>query len=224
MPDDDSAPQKLTPELLLQAYQIGYFPMADDATADEIYWVHPELRGVIPLDRFHISKSLRKTVRQDRYIVTSDTDFRTVMQRCAEPQAGRRVTWINEQILEAYTGLFELGFAHSVETRTEDGTLVGGLYGVSIGGAFFGESMFSRATDASKVALVHLVAKLRAGGYRLLDTQFQNDHLVQFGTMEVPADDYQILLADAVQTEADFAALPDQMPGSTILQSITQTS
>ncbi|WP_370339082.1 leucyl/phenylalanyl-tRNA--protein transferase [Parvularcula marina] len=216
-------PSRLTTDLLLQAYRIGYFPMAEDRFSREVFWVRPDVRGVIPLDDFHIPRSLKKVVRQDRFEVRIDTAFRSVMEGCAMPQSHREDTWINGQILDAYTQLFEMGKAHSVEAW-RNGCLVGGLYGVSIGGAFFGESMFSTESDASKVALVHLVARLRIGGYRLLDAQFQNDHLTQFGTVEVAAQGYQYLLTAAVERQADFHAMPSQMPGSTILQSITQTS
>jgi len=161
----------LTPDLLLKAYAAGLFPMAEHRHAADIYWVEPKQRGVLPLDRLHISHSLAKIVRQDRFCVTSDRAFADVMRACAEPAPGRENTWINSVILDAYTELHRRGHAHSIECWLED-RLIGGLYGVSLGAAFFGESMFSRETDASKVALVHLVARLRFGGYRLLDTQF----------------------------------------------------
>lgn len=216
-------PSRLTTDLLLQAYRIGYFPMAEDRFAREVFWVRPDRRGIIPLGDFHVPRSLRKVVRQDRFEVRVDTAFRAVMEGCATPQSHREQTWINGQILDAYASLFEQGFAHSIEAWS-DGRMVGGLYGVSIGAAFFGESMFSTETNASKVALVHLVGRLRAGGYQLLDTQFQNGHLIQFGTEEIPSADYQFLLDDALLHAGDFFALPDQISGSTILQSITQTS
>lgn len=216
-------PSQLTPDLLLQAYRIGYFPMAEDRFSREVFWVRPDFRGIIPLEGFHIPRSLKKVVRRDRFEIRVDTAFRDVMEGCAMPQTHREQTWINSQILDAYSQLYDLGLAHSVEAW-RDGKLVGGLYGVSLGGAFFGESMFSLETDASKVALVHLIGRLRAGGYKLLDTQFQNDHLMQFGTLEIEADDYLLLLKPALETHADFYALPDQVLGSVILQSITQTS
>ncbi|MEM9233325.1 MAG: leucyl/phenylalanyl-tRNA--protein transferase [Pseudomonadota bacterium] len=216
-------PSRLTTDLLLQAYRIGYFPMAEDRFAREVFWVRPDVRGVIPLKGFHVPRSLKKIVRQDRFEIRTDTAFTTVMESCAMPQSHREQTWINGQILDAYSQLHDMGRAHSVEAW-RDGCLVGGLYGVSIGGAFFGESMFSTETNASKVALVHLVARLIVGRYRLLDAQFQNDHLTQFGTQEVEAEDYQKLLLAAVEGAADFHAMPDQISGSTILQSITQTS
>ncbi|MEM9421446.1 MAG: leucyl/phenylalanyl-tRNA--protein transferase [Pseudomonadota bacterium] len=216
-------PSRLTTDLLLQAYRIGYFPMAEDRFARDVFWVRPEMRGILPLEHFHIPRSLKKVVRQDRFEVKVDTAFAAVMEGCAMPQTEREQTWINRQILDAYVELNAQGHAHSVESW-HDGELVGGLYGVSIGGVFFGESMFSTVTNASKVALVHLVARLKAGGYRVLDTQFQNDHLVQFGTEEIPAREYQARLDGALSVEADFFALPRQILGSTILQSITQTS
>lgn len=217
------APTRLTTDLLLQAYRIGYFPMAEDRFAREVFWVRPDRRGILPLDGFHVSKSLIKTVRKDRYRVTADTAFAAVMDGCAEPQTNRWQTWINGQIMEAYQELHAMGAAHSIESWRGD-ELVGGLYGVSIGGAFFGESMFSTATDASKVALVHLVGRLRAGGYTLLDTQFQNEHLVQFGVQEIAAEIYQVKLDRALSGRGRFTALGNQVSGSTILQSITQTS
>ena len=217
------APSRLTPELLLQAYGIGYFPMAEDRFAREVFWVRPDRRGVLPIDGFHVPRSLAKRVRRDVFEVRVDTAFRQVMEGCAAPQPGRWQTWINAQVLGAYGELHERGFAHSVEAW-RDGALVGGLYGVAIGGAFFGESMFSRVTDASKVCLVHLAARLRAGGYVLHDTQFLTDHLRRFGAEEVPAARYQERLGAALPVRADFRALPDQMSGATILQSITQTS
>ena len=196
----------LTPALLIRAYAAGVFPMAEQRDSDEVFWVEPRRRGILPLDGLHVPRSLAKTVRQDRYTVTVDRCFREVMQACAEPKPGREQTWINEGILDAYTALHEKGFAHSVETWHE-GKLVGGLYGVSLGTAFFGESMFSRATDASKVALVHLVARLKVGGYTLLDTQFLTAHLAQFGTIEITRNEYRQRLRTALEAEADFFAI-----------------
>ena len=166
----------LTPEIVLHAYAEGIFPMAERRDAPDLYWVSPERRGVIPFDSFHIPKRLARTVRSDRFVVTSDTAFVDVMRACAESVDGRPSTWINAEIVRLYTALHAAGHAHSVECW-RDGELVGGLYGVSLGGAFFGESMFSRERDASKVALVHLVARLKVGGYVLLDTQFLTKHL-----------------------------------------------
>lgn len=191
----------LTPDLLLAAYQAGVFPMAD---ADgEIGWYAPDPRGVLPLDAVRVSTSLARTVRQGRFVVTTDTDFPGVVAACAEAAPGREETWISDEIAEAYTGLHEIGFAHSVECWHK-GVLVGGLYGVALGGAFFGESMFHRARDASKVALVHLVERLRAGGYVLLDTQMTTPHLERFGAVEIPRAEYERRLAEALHVRAEW--------------------
>ena len=192
---------EVTPELVLRAYRAGLFPMAETRRGNRLYWLDPEQRGVLPLDRFHVPRRLLRTVRSGLYSVTSDRCFPAVISACASSAPGREDTWINPDIERLFGALHELGHAHSVECR-QDGVLVGGLYGVSLGGVFFGESMFSRARDASKVALVHLVARLRVGGYRLLDTQFTTSHLAQFGTEEVPRDDYKRLLAAAVDSPA----------------------
>lgn len=193
----------LTPEILLKAYQAGIFPMAETADDPELFWVDPERRGVLPLDGFHLSRRLRRVVRQDRFEIRIDYDFPATLAGCAEATEKRPNTWINAEIVRLYTALFERGAVHSVELW-QDGALVGGLYGVSIGGAFFGESMFSRVTDASKVALVHLVALLRQGGYRLLDMQFLTAHLAQFGAVEVPRAQYQHLLGEALRYRCVF--------------------
>jgi len=214
---------KLSTQMLLEAYQLGFFPMAESRDSDELMWVKPIMRGVFPLDGFRMSKSLRKVVRQDRFEVRLDSAFTEVMQLCASKEAGREETWINQDILASYRGLHEIGHAHSVECWRE-GTLVGGLYGVSIKGAFFGESMFSLATDASKVALCHLIARLQIGGYQLLDSQFLTDHLESLGAVEVPAEDYEVMLADSLKVQGNFYALDRQASGSSIVQSITQTS
>ncbi|MCG8692279.1 MAG: leucyl/phenylalanyl-tRNA--protein transferase [Minwuiales bacterium] len=213
----------LTPEMLLDAYASGLFPMAEDREDPRLYWVDPDMRGIIPIEGFHIPRRLRRTVRQDPFAVTVDQDFRAVIEACAEAAPGRRSTWINEEIVHVYTELHRLGAAHSVECR-RDGELVGGLYGVSLKSAFFGESMFSRATDASKVALVHLVARLKAGGYRLLDAQFVTDHLTQFGIREIPRTAYHRLLGRALGRNGNFYSLPDGVSGAAVVQSITQTS
>ncbi|WP_096701788.1 leucyl/phenylalanyl-tRNA--protein transferase [Magnetospirillum sp. 15-1] len=193
----------LTSDLLLRAYASGIFPMARSRDENRLYWIDPERRGILPLDAFHIPKSLRKPLRGGRFEIRCDTAFETVMRACGEATADRPETWINDQIVRLFVELFELGLAHSVETW-RDGELVGGLYGLALGGAFFGESMFSRRTDASKVALVHLVARLRHGGFRLLDTQFVTDHLKQFGAREIPRAEYQERLADALDEQARF--------------------
>lgn len=187
----------LDTNLLLRAYASGIFPMADSRRAREIYWVEPAMRGILPLDGFHLSRSLRKVLRADRFTVTADRAFARVIAACAEARIGAQGTWINEPIERACNELHLRGHAHSIECW-QDGALVGGLYGVSLGGAFFGESMFSWARDASKVALAHLVARLRVGGYRLLDCQFLTDHLASLGAIEVRRETYVGLLGEAL--------------------------
>lgn len=187
----------ITPEILLRAYSIGLFPMAESSDDPEIFWVEPEMRGIIPMDDFHISKSLAKAIRQKPFDIRFDTAFEQVLDKCAEPAPDRPSTWINQTIRELYTALFNMGHAHSVEAFEGD-ELVGGLYGVSLGAAFFGESMFSRRTNASKISLVYLVERLKAQGFVLLDTQFTTDHLKTFGAIDLPKTDYEILLQTAV--------------------------
>ncbi len=194
---------ELTPDMLLRAYANGMFPMAEDRDDPELFWVDPRLRGVIPLDRFHVPRRLRRTVRSARFEVAFDRDFHAVIEACADATRDRPQTWINERIITLYTSLYHMGHAHSVECW-RDGALAGGLYGITLGGAFFGESMFSLATDASKVALVHLVARLRAGGFTLLDSQFLTTHLSQFGAQEIPRATYRARLAEALKIDADF--------------------
>ena len=195
----------ITPQILLQAYAAGVFPMAESADDPHLYWVEPEERGVIPLKDFHISRSLRKRVKHRPFDIRIDTAFNKVIAACAESTEERDETWINKRIVTLYTQLHKMGCAHSVECWL-NGELVGGLYGIRIGAAFFGESMFSRATDASKVALVHLVARLNFGGFSLLDAQFVNPHLVQFGTQAIKKSDYHKLLEPALESEASFSA------------------
>ena len=207
MASRDAAFVEITPEVLLKAYACGIFPMAESAEDPAIYWIEPEQRGIIPLDGFHLPGRLARTVRAERFTVVCDRDFEAVIDGCAEPQAGRARTWINRRIRNLYLGLYRIGHCHTVEVYDGD-ALVGGLYGVSLGRTFFGESMFHRVRDASKVALVHLVARLRAGGFALLDTQFITDHLKTFGAVELPRRHYHKLLAEALIGEADFAALP----------------
>jgi leucyl/phenylalanyl-tRNA---protein transferase len=202
---------EITPEVLLKAYACGIFPMAENAEDPSLYWIDPDDRGIIPLDRFHISARLARTVRSDRFTVTVDRDFDGVLDGCAESRPGRPRTWINARIRNLYRKLYERRHCHSLEVYDGD-TLVGGLYGVTLGRAFFGESMFHHARDASKVALVHLVARLKAGGFRLLDTQFVTDHLKTFGAIEVPRRQYHKLLEAALAGEADFAALGTKSP------------
>ncbi len=204
---------EITPQVLLKAYAVGIFPMAESADDPGLYWIEPETRGIIPLDRFHISRSLRKTVARDVFDVRVDSAFDAVIEGCAAAMPGRTKTWINTRIRKLYGELFELGACHTVESW-QDGELVGGLYGVRLGGAFFGESMFSRARDASKVALVHLVARLVAGGFSLLDTQFTTHHLKQFGAIDVDRRHYHHLLDLAIGTDADFFRPPRQMTGA----------
>ena len=193
----------LTPELILRAYAAGIFPMAETRDTKHVFWVDPKRRGVLPLADFHVPRRLRRTVQNGPFDVTCNMDFAKVVTMCAEATKGRADTWINSSIESAVNELHNMGFAHSVECR-QNGELVGGLYGISLGAAFFGESMFSCARDASKVALVHLVARLSLGGYRLLDTQFTTDHLTQFGAIEIPARDYLIELEDALKYKAVF--------------------
>lgn len=185
----------IDPDLLLRAYAIGVFPMSDSRDAEEVFWVEPRRRAILPLEAFHLSRSLRKTLRSGEYEVTADTAFAEVVRRCAE----REETWINGSIETSYRLLHERGHAHSVECWVAD-ELVGGLYGVSLGAAFFGESMFSTRRDASKVALAWLVARLRVGGYRLLDCQFMTDHLSSLGAVEVTQADYLVLLESALSS------------------------
>jgi leucyl/phenylalanyl-tRNA--protein transferase len=197
------SPFRLTPEILIKAYQAGIFPMAESADDPELFWVDPERRGILPLDGFHFSRRLRRVVRQDRFDVRVDSDFAGTLAACAEATDKRPNTWINAEIVRLYTALHARDAAHSVECW-QQGALVGGLYGVSIGGAFFGESMFSRVADASKVALVHLVALMRLGGYRLLDLQFVTPHLAQFGAIELPRTQYHRQLAEALRYRGVF--------------------
>ena len=197
------ANSEISPELMLRAYAAGIFPMAKSKSAETVFWVDPRERGILPLDKFHIPKSLRKTVRQNRFDIRCDHAFSKILEECGRPTLGRRDTWINADIERCVNELHAMGFAHSVECW-QDGKLVGGLYGISIGSAFFGESMFSRVADASKVALVHLVARLKLGGFRLLDTQFVTDHLQRFGVIEIPTRDYLVLLEDALKYQAVF--------------------
>jgi leucyl/phenylalanyl-tRNA--protein transferase len=211
---------ELTPDLLLRAYTIGLFPMAETADDPELFWVDPERRGIIPLDAFHVPGSLKKTVRRDMFVVEADRDFVGVLEGCAELSAKRRATWINSEIVRLYGELHRRGFAHSVECR-RDGRLVGGLYGVALGGAFFGESMFSRDPDASKVALVHLVVRLIRGGFTLLDTQFVTPHLARFGAIEITRAAYRRQLAKALEVQAHF---PRELDASarTLLERMTR--
>jgi leucyl/phenylalanyl-tRNA--protein transferase len=198
----------LTADLLLRAYRLGMFPMAESRDSKALHWLDPEHRGILPLDEFHLPRSLLKTVRGSKFKVTADADFAATIAACAEARANRPETWINQELERLFIELYHLGFAHSIETW-KDGRLVGGLYGACMGGAFFGESMFSTETDASKVALVHLVARLRLGGFVLLETQFITSHLSRFGASEIPRAEYHELLSEAVEVPARFEANPD---------------
>jgi len=200
---DRREPFAITPELVLRAYRAGLFPMAERRDADRLFWLDPDMRGILPLDAFHLPRRLRRTVLAGRFELRCDSAFAAVMVACAEPAPGRPESWINPEIERLYGALHRMGHAHSVECW-QGGQLAGGLYGVAIGGAFFGESMFSRARDASKVALVHLVLHLRAGGFTLLDTQFVTEHLAQFGAIEIPRTQYHVLLAEALEQPAAF--------------------
>lgn len=226
MTSRESASSEITPSVLLRAYACGIFPMAESAEDPTLFWVEPEIRGVIPLDGFRIASRLARTVRSDMFKVTVNTAFKAVVAGCAAPSEGREDTWINKRIRDLYTGLFELGHCHSVEVW-KDEDLVGGLYGVSLGRAFFGESMFHRVRDASKVALVHLVARLIYGGFELLDTQYVTEHLRTFGAVEIPRRRYTALLDRALTGDpADFSRLPldPPLPGARALEIIAARS
>ncbi|GAA0771526.1 leucyl/phenylalanyl-tRNA--protein transferase [Roseibium denhamense] len=213
----DDIVMEITPQVLLKAYACGLFPMAESADDPGLFWLEPEHRGILPLDSFHLPRRLRRTIRNDVFEVRVSTDFQAVIDGCAEPMPGRQKTWINREIRRLYGELFEMGYCHTIEAW-QDGELVGGLYGVSLNGAFFGESMFTFKTDASKVCLAHLVARLIIGGYTLLDTQFVTDHLSKFGTQEISQSDYNARLANALQQETDFYALSPQACGQEVLQ------
>ena len=213
----------LTPEILLRAYAVGLFPMAERRDDPTLYWIDPEKRGILPLEKFHIPRRLRRTVRRNVFDVRCDTNFDGVIRACAAPGDGRDESWINEEIIALYTDLHELGRAHCVEAWL-DGELVGGLYGVALGAAFFGESMFSTERDASKVALVHLVGRLRKGGFKLLDTQFVTEHLTQFGVVELPRAGFRQMLSTALDGAATFEKELTQPELDEFLQSTTQTS
>jgi leucyl/phenylalanyl-tRNA--protein transferase len=213
----------ITPEILLKAYAAGIFPMAESADDDTIHWIDPDRRGIIPLDSFHVPRRLRRTVRNQMFTIRVDTAFEEVLAACAESDPERPTTWINDRIRTLYGGLHAIDHCHSVECW-RDGHMVGGLYGVSLGSAFFGESMFSRETDASKVALVHLVARLVHGGYTLLDTQFVTEHLSQFGATEISRTAYRRQLTDALGRSADFLLFDGDGYPEVVLQPVSHTS
>ena len=226
---DRSEKYIITADTLLRAYAAGVFPMAETRDAKDLFWVDPELRGVFPLNGLKISRSLYKTIKQNKFDVRCDSDFNGVMEKCAESTKDRPDTWMNEDVFRLYNEIYLKGCAHSVECW-QDGELVGGLYGVSLGGAFFGESMFTRRSNASKVALIHLVARLRLSGYTLLDSQFITDHLESLGAIEVPRSVYHLMLDEALDvpnvsfysdpTSSELSAELEAM----FLQSRTQTS
>jgi leucyl/phenylalanyl-tRNA--protein transferase len=213
---------EITPQILLRAYSIGMFPMAEGADDPTLFWVDPDFRGVFPLDRMIVSKSLAKTIRSDRFEVRIDVDFDAVIDACAASTKDRPNTWINQRIRKLYRDLFDFGFVHTIEVFSGR-ERVGGLYGVKIGAAFFGESMFHRATDASKVALMHLAARLKAGGFQLLDTQFVTPHLATLGAIEVPRDAYHVMLDTAIGGSADFMVWPkaELVPGARVLDALS---
>jgi leucyl/phenylalanyl-tRNA--protein transferase len=207
---------EITPQVLLKAYTCGIFPMAESADDPALYWIEPQHRGILPLDGVHVPRRLARTLRSTPFSVEIDTDIERVIEGCAASRPGRRSTWINERIRGLYRDLFSLGHCHTVEVW-HDSRLVGGLYGVALNGAFFGESMFSYERDASKIALVYLAARLAYGGFRLLDTQFVTDHLRQFGTVELSREEFHRLLEKALDVEADFLALPEDAGAEQIL-------
>lgn len=210
---------EITPQVLLKAYACGIFPMAESADDPGLFWIEPERRGIIPLDGWHIPRRLQKTVRRDVFEIRIDSDFDAVIDGCAAPAPGRRKTWINGEIRRLYGACFDMGYCHTVEAW-QDGVLVGGLYGIRLGAAFFGESMFSKVRDASKVALCHLIARLVAGGFTLLDTQFVTDHLARFGAIEVGNAQYTRMLEDSLRREGDFLQLPERVSGAQALAAL----
>jgi leucyl/phenylalanyl-tRNA--protein transferase len=212
---------EITPQVLLKAYTCGIFPMAESADDPALYWIEPQQRGILLLERIHVPKRLARTIRQGAFEVRIDSDFEGVIDGCAASRPGRRTTWINRKIRALYRDLFDSGYCHTVEAWS-GGRLVGGLYGVALNGAFFGESMFSVERDASKVALVHLCARLIHGGFSLLDTQFVTEHLKQFGTVEIDRADFHGLLEKALAHEASFHALPPHASPQWVLDIVGQ--
>jgi leucyl/phenylalanyl-tRNA--protein transferase len=219
----DGQMSELTPDILIRTYAAGIFPMAESADDPTLFWVDPDKRGVLPIDGFHITRKLQKKLRHNPFEIRCDTAYEAVIRACGAQRPERPKTWINSEIIRLYSGLFAMGHAHSVETW-RDGRLVGGLYGVSIAGAFFGESMFSLETDASKIALCHLIARLRRSGYTLLDTQFTTSHLIGFGALEIERADYRRQLTAALQVRANFYLGPLEPSDLTFRQSLTHTS
>ena len=219
MASRDDIAIEITPQVLLKAYACGIFPMAESADDPALYWIEPPQRGILPLDQVHVPRRLARTVRQCVFEVRVDSDFDSVIAGCAASRPGRRTTWINPKIRALYRDLYDTGYCHTVETWQE-GRLVGGLYGVALNGAFFGESMFSFARDASKVALIYLCARLTHGGFSLLDTQFVTDHLKQFGATEIGRSQFHVLLEKALAHRADFAAMPKDADPEEVLRSL----
>jgi leucyl/phenylalanyl-tRNA---protein transferase len=216
MASRDDIAIEITPQVLLKAYACGIFPMAESADDPALYWIEPPLRGILPLSRVHVPRRLARTVRQGAFEVRIDSDFEGVINGCAASRPGRRTTWINPKIRSLYRELYYTGYCHTVETWV-GGRLVGGLYGVALNGAFFGESMFSYERDASKVALVYLCARLVAGGFSLLDTQFVTEHLKQFGALEIGRTQFHVLLERALAHRADFSAMPTDAGAEEVL-------
>jgi leucyl/phenylalanyl-tRNA--protein transferase len=214
---------EITPQVLLKAYACGIFPMAESAEDPTLYWIEPERRGILGLDQLHVPRRLARLIKQNRFEVRIDSAYEDVIEGCASARAGRRTTWINRRIRELYAELFEMGYCHTVEAWL-DGKLAGGLYGVALGRAFFGESMFSYESGASKVALIYLVARLRYGGFCLLDTQFVTDHLRQFGAQEISRAAFHRRLEQALQGLGEFGRLPRAISGTGILQLVSHTS
>ena len=213
----------LSIELLLRAYRCGIFPMAENRSSDELYWVEPKIRGIIPLEAFHLPRGVARLIRKAKFRVSLDRAFGKVIRACGSPEAGRKETWINEEIIDLYTRLHVEGFAHSIECW-HGGELAGGLYGVAIGSAFFGESMFSLKRDASKVALAAAIARLKAGGFTLFDVQFVTPHLQRFGAVKVVREKYLMMLQEALTGKADFLRLPEDASPHRMLQEIAHTS
>lgn len=211
--------RRLTPELLLTAYASGIFPMSESRSDPEVYWVDPRSRGILPLDGFHVSRSLARRISRESFTVTANADLAGVLDGCAD----RPETWINPTIRQLTEALFESGHAHTIEVW-RDGTIIGGVYGITLGGAFFGESMFSRASDGSKIALTWLIDHLRRTGFQLFDTQFITPHLARLGAIEIPRSEYRKLLAEAIRQPADFMRLPLETDPQAVLQRTTQTS
>lgn len=223
MASRDNPLLEITPQVLLKAYACGIFPMAESADDTQLYWIEPQARGVLPLDSVNIPRRLARTIRQQPYEVRVDSDFDGVIDGCAASRPGRRSTWINDQIRQLYRDLYRLGHCHTIEVWSE-GRLAGGLYGVALGGAFFGESMFSYVRDASKIGLVYLCARLIHGGFRLLDTQFVTDHLKQFGTVEIDKSEFQVLLDRALEASGDWWRMPRDLPPPGVLEIIDRAA